>query len=96
MKDLRPNHQRPHNLLDRECENGLIDVPYQTKTKSCADLHGIASDPDWSPVELMQIARRLAESKNEHDAMELMGMCMISQSSEESLATHLGHMYESY
>lgn len=58
----------------------------KTNQELLRDLKGIASDLKWSAVELMRIAEQLSESGNEHDAMALMGMCLILQASEDKAA----------
>ena len=49
------------------------------------DLQGIASDLEWSAVELMRIAGRLSVAGNEADAQAVLRMCTVFHDGEDRL-----------
>lgn len=49
------------------------------------DLQGLASDLQWSAVELMRIAERLSQAGNEADAQAVIRTCQVMQAGEEQV-----------
>lgn len=49
------------------------------------DLQDLANDLKWSAVELMQVAVRLSQAGNEHDAQAVIRICRVMQAGESRL-----------
>ena len=49
------------------------------------ELQDLANDLKWSAVELMQIAVRLSQAGNEHDAQAVIRICQLMQAGEDRL-----------
>lgn len=49
------------------------------------EFQDLANDLKWSAVELMQIAVRLSQAGNEHDAQAVIRICQVMQAGEDRL-----------
>ncbi|WP_047933937.1 hypothetical protein [Pseudomonas putida] len=49
------------------------------------ELQDLANDLKWSAVELMRIAERLRQARNEHDAQAVIRICQVMQAAEDRL-----------
>lgn len=52
------------------------------------ELQDLANDLKWSAVELMRIAERLRQARNEHDAQAVIRICQVMQAAEDRLVEY--------